>query len=186
MIQLNDKFGYANYSCEKGYFFDIKNENQACNFMQCRVDFARYVMISPAVKRIGFAKTDYNLKLINKFWNFVARKLGTKTRPTFIQTNKVDFLIIDIPEFWLTNDTRRSLFTLLLRCSAAYYKGRFQDGINTYDLASRVSHAIQYFLAGNTTPTYQNLSTLDDEGYTGFVAQFEGVEKEKLAEFLVK
>jgi hypothetical protein len=146
----------------------------------CRDGFAKY--FKKENKFIGFNCIKWNLKQFNEFWIQIENKLNLKTKTWFYRTQ------IKVSPFWLENDTRRSLFTLLLRCGACFYKGNLDDALKNYDLSSLVIPAIRHFLDGNTVPTYDSIHKIDNyvAYFIGFVKTFCNKTQDQLNELLIK
>ena len=173
----------------EGCFYAIHGYNIK-SYMRCRVELA-WEWTSDKDTFIGFRKTGLNVKSVREFWAHIESRLGHRAAITIHDMTPVhlygkDMIIIELPMFWRRNSTVRSLFSLLLRCSAVYYKGNFDEAINSYALARKVKDAINLFLSGRIKPTYKRLRRMDEEGYTGFVAEFQGLTNEEICAKLIK
>lgn len=183
-LKPSNYINYYIYPGSSGAYFSILND-EIKTVRGCRVETSWDILNNRGVKQIGFAAPNINLDLVRAFWAQACKNLSKNSIPVFKKTNLNNCIIVEIPVLWRQNSTSRSLFTLLLRCSIVYYDKDFKNSILKYKLAAKVIHAIEWFLAGNTKPTYCSL-TKKYEGYTGFVAQFHDVKDEDLGRWLNK
>ena len=187
MIHITDSREAARYTYGRdGSFWKIHKNYTVVYGHRCRVQVAWEIFNKPSIKQFCFSSSCFDLNSVQKFWKYIQDKLGKQAMPNFIPTDIKMLWVIEVPEFWRINSTRRSLFTLLLRCSVAYYQNSFEEALKAYPLAHKVISAIDYFLDGNVNVTYKQLSRRDEEGYGGFVAQFQKLPLKKIAEWLVK
>ena len=95
-------------------------------------------------------------------------------------------VIFNLLPFWIENETRRSLVTLLIRMLIAYGKPTLNESIDNYPLSKMCAPAIKWFLAGHTKSTSKLNKTGPANGYVGFVNQYTGLSQEELAKVLIK
>ncbi len=159
-----------------GYFFTYDPKTlYPNNIASCREEF--FGSFGKNTKWIGFITPVLNIKLLNKFFTKIENQLKIKKQTVFYHSNLKGAVIIEVADFWLENQCRRSLFTLLLRCGAVYFKNDFDKAINSYNLAKATKNAIHYFLAGNVNPTFTDI-----EG--GFYSKFQSLKGNNLARLL--
>ena len=187
-IDVTDPSGLSGYSNPTmGLFVVVSPTNDIRWMGRCRVEFEWDLKKNEFYKRVGFKKDGMNLDLVKSFWSEIFRKLGRRSRFTICKSNLPNICIIDLPKFWNETDTARSLFSLFLRASIVYHKAG-NDVLTTlksYDLATKALPAIEWFLKGNTVPTYEKLSKWDFEGYTGFIAEFQNLTQAEIENKLV-
>jgi hypothetical protein len=187
MIHITDSQGNAKFNYGRdGAFWRIYPKDTISIGVRCRVEVAWRIFHKPSIKRFGFSSSCFDLNRVQEFWQHIQDKLGKRAMPIFVATDIKMLWVIEVPEFWRENSTRRSLFALLLRCSVSHYNNSFEWALKAYPLAREVIPAINYFLDGNVNVTYKQLSRRDEEGYGGFVAQFQKLPLKKIAEWLIK
>jgi len=188
-IEVKDPYGYVGYlGGAAGMFVTISDDSNIKWSGRCRVEFEQNWSHTKFHNRVGFIKQSLDIKLANEFWNKIFRKLGKSSKFTICESNFPNVYVIDLPKFWCGNDTARSLFSLLLRASASYHKkgNTIVETLQAYELANKALPAIEWFLKGNTIPTYEKLTKLDWEGYTGFIAEFQNLTQAEIEAKLVK
>ncbi len=188
-IQVTDPSGLTNYgNATTGTFVVVSPENTIRWMGRCRVEFEWDLKKNKFHNRVGFHRRGgLNLELMRNFWAKIFKKLGKASKFKINESNFTEVCIIDLPDFWNKTDTGRSLFSLLLRASVCHHeKGNtLIKTLNTYPLAVKVIPAIKWFLKGNTIPTYDSLTKLDAERYTGFVAEFQDLTDLEISQKLV-
>lgn len=190
-IKLTDPNVVSEYTSSTGMFVVITSTNEIYWTGRCRVELEWYLKKNNYHNRIGFKKSNADIKLMRSFWSKIFKKLGKKSKFTICKSTVKNFTVndiyvIDLPEFWNT-ETNRSLFSLFLRASVCYHtKGNgVIKTLKSYYLANNVIPAIEWFLKGNTIPTYEKFTTLDGEGYTGFVAEFQHLTQSEIEKKLI-
>jgi len=183
ILVINDVGQYLGYISTKGTLFIYYKDGSIGNVKNCRVEFSW--SFREQHKRIGFSRPNLDINLFNEFFEKIENKLNLKIKSVFYKTDKEDTIIIKLAPFWLQNDTRRSLLTLLMRC-VSIYKGNLDETLENDVLAQHVLLAINYFLNGFTVPTYGDMNKKDCQGYFGFVTQFKNVSEKQLKTMLVK
>jgi hypothetical protein len=171
VINLQKEFDYQSLSYYqkdvKGAFFIASGGDnmKAVSFVnRCREDFS-YNFLAYS-EWIGFVnKNEAKIKKANSFFDKVEELLGERAKVTLAATNDPKVLLVKTGSFWRKDAFRRGMFTLLLRCSCAYYRKDFNKWLNCYPLLRSMLPAMQFFLAGNVTPK-QNLLL---GGYSGVV-----------------
>jgi|ERR1017187_10155216 hypothetical protein len=182
-LELSDKRNALNYVYGDGCFWMI----DPATLEVLRGDTCRERFASPFqkdTKFICFSCSHLDIRTLNQFFQNIEKKLGLETQTVFYYTNKKCAVVIMVSEFWLSNTTRRSIFSLFLRCGAVHYRNEmnFEQAIDNYHLTREVKPAIKWFMDGNITPTY----TDSEIGY-GFVNKFRGYsETEYLRKLLIK
>lgn len=152
----------------------------------CREEWSRDWRRAPY---IGFTRTSLNIKLFNQAWAAIERKLGL-TELTVIYPVIRDHrdgerrldpstVILGLSPFWTLTSTHRAFMTLFIRMAGAFYTGRFRDAVQAYGLAQLIAEPIDWFLAGNTHPTYANIDY-------GIVDKFRYAGMERVKTMLVK
>jgi len=188
-IQVTDPSGLTNYSnVTTGTFVVISPENSIRWSGRCRVEFEWDLKKNNFHNRVGFQRRGgLDFELMRNFWAKIFKKLGKDSVFKINECNFTEVCIIDLPDFWNKTDTARSLFSLLLRASVIYHaKGNtLLKTLKAYPLAVKALPAIKWYLKGNTIPTYGNLEKLDNEGYTGFIAEFQDLSDKEIAQKLV-
>ncbi len=140
----------------------------------CREEFAGYM--NDATTHIGYAYNGINFKLVEAFWKEVEKRIGLKDSKSVVhETTMKNVVVIELDPFWVKNTTRRSFCTLLLRAAALFYKGDFDAALKAYPLSASILPAVNHFLSGKTTPTYEGSEI---SGSTGVVARFYGKQTE--------
>ncbi len=177
LSNYNDDFRYSSNS---GSFFGLINGNRFNYCETCREIFSS--QFHKKTRRIGWFKTNVNIKNINEFFTKIEKSLKVKKHTIFQTTQAKDAIVIEPSEFWLENLTRRQFFTLFLRGSN-YYKGNVISAMNSYDLASKINKPIKHFLGGNTIPSYAD-SKVNDAG--GLVDLYSGQSDSFISSHLVK
>lgn len=147
------------YSYRPGRFFVLKKRSEIDGFhSSCREIFQTYFKGGNFIGMGGFDnKTKSTVNDVNKFWENIEDKLGL-TGKDKIQIYSVDagpnvkgpVFVVKVPKFWDKHPLRKSLFTLLLRCSIAYNRGNLSKSISSYALARRARSGIMRFLDGYT------------------------------------
>lgn len=189
MITIKDPAGYLDYG--HSTFMTLTKlsdaEYSTYAYRACREGFAElfhdkltHVVYNHHAKQGGM-----DIKLATAFWREIEKKLGLK-ESVIHECNKPNTLIIEVDPWWSINSTRRSFFTLFLRCACVHYKGDFDAAFKAYSLAAPIIPAITHFLNGNTTPTYDTYELGDRNGYKGVYAKFIGKSQEDINKLLVK
>jgi hypothetical protein len=174
------------YGNADGYFFLYGEDSHITHVYRCRVEFAwKFGVLN---KFIGFSHQYLNIDRVNEFFKIVEDRLGLRHGSVFYRTNyiAVNTIVIKPSSFWLENETKRSLFTLFLRCAVEYYLNDFNEALNKYELAKKTIPAIEWFLSGNTKTTYEKMTQKDQEGYGGWVAEFQYSSHNELQRQLIK
>lgn len=175
------------YNSHAGKFFLFNSKKNIISYIRsCRVEFAWH--FTKRTTHIGFHYHLLDFEKLNHFFTKRENKLKLEKRTVFHKVeNHPNLVIIELSPFWVENSTRRSLFTMLLRASI-YYDNDFYAALNKYDLTKlpNIQNAIKYFFEGNVNPTYKNWTRRDDEGYSGFYAQYRNSDEEHLKKMLVK
>ena len=185
MIDLKPHWNLS-YPSQNGLFFIISRGGSCSCFYQCRVEFAW--RFRKHHNLIGFFCKEGDVNKVKSFFDIVETKLNLKNK-TLIQEVKNQngkVIVFKLNPFWLKNSTNRSLVTLLIRCAAIYHYNDFDKAINAYYLTKICKKAINLFLNGYNKPTYDKMRKLDEEGYTGFVAQFENLDNSEIKKLLTK
>lgn len=207
---------YLRYHYVRGYFFsfDDKDNKITSAFFGCRDQFrdhftanTKMIGMSCGFKMPGmdgvqvdtinvenvdtwFTKIEDMLKLPVRTVLYRVEKLGKVLVDSAGHTQDVNInaIIVEPSPFWLVNDTRRSLFTLLLRNAVSFYDADMDKAFTSYELAKRMLPAIKWFLAGNTTPTYDKLTIPDHPATSniGWVGEYQHATSAALAAKLVK
>lgn len=203
--------GYLRYSSSEGEFFIYfpKNKSIGGTYL-CRDEFAWEWEIYKVKKHcyIGFTTgNDINITHLNKFWSLIEKNLGIDV-PTIFYSTDTGAVILKLSPFWVKTETHKAVCTLLLRMIVCYPASTLDKMINSYHLTKACRRALKWFLKGNTEPTYKEWneeyrkwvnSSLyyrkthiepecleDDEGLTGFVAEFQNASMAVIKKKLVK
>ncbi len=113
-------------------------------------------------------------------------RLKVKRYSQVHRTNHPGTTIIHLSAFWLANDTRRSLVSLLMRMFVISPKARtLSQAIAAYPRARPVKAAIQRFMRGYVQPSYDVMPRAKS-GYTGFCSTFARRSDAGLKKLLVK
>lgn len=187
-IEITDPNGYLPYvNRTHGTFLGISSENTIRVSTRCRVEIEWELKRNNFPARMGFCRPGSDIEIMRNFWSKIFKKLGKSSEFVIHETNFNNTYIIDVPDFWNKTDTGRSVFTLFLRASACFHtkSNTILKTLKSYQLASLVIPALQWYLKGNTIPTYDKLTGLDYEGYTGFVAEFQALPLEEIKSKLV-
>lgn len=187
ILPISDIYGNLAYGTKNGLFFVYEPSSARIHSIyQCRDSFgyrwkrARYV---------GFKTLRIDTKSVGAFFTKIETKLGVAPDDQTVihMTDMAGALILHVSPFWMVNETRRSVFTLMLRMAAVYYKGDINKAIKAYPLARSVGAAVRWFLDGAIKPTYKRLTARDIGGARGFVAEVSGLRtKAQLATKLVR
>jgi hypothetical protein len=187
-IELTDPLKLTNYGpSTSGNFFQIKpGDNSLLSSRSCREDFEKDWITTNYHNRIAFQKSKLNIELAMGFLNKIFDKLGKTSKFELRETNIQDMIVVDIPEFWMKNDTVRGLFSLFLRNACVYYKpgDSLMTAFARYNLAAMCIPTILHFLDGNIIPTYEKL-TGHNYGATGFVSEYYGLIPDEISKRLV-
>ncbi len=172
-IEIKDSNGIASYHRVDGYFFTIKQD--AYNILDLQYIFdcreSTEENINMRTCYIGWRSDNLNLALMSEFWDKIEQKLGEKSRITIFETGVSNLIVIKVPPFWMETDVSRGFFTLFLRASAVYYTNDLLKAFKNYKLALCILPVIEWFLDGNTKPTFGSLEYIEGRG-RGIVAQF--------------
>ena len=167
IFKLTGNLDALRYGVSSGAFGILAKVSDFSYYETCRELFRD--SFHKNTTRIGWTKTNLNIKNINEFFSKIEKTLKVK-KPTIFQPTQVkDFIVIEPSEFWRENETRRQFFTLFLRGSN-YYKGDVVKAMSAYDLASRIEEPIKHFLAGNTVPNYADSEI---NGHGGLVDMYQ-------------
>lgn len=110
-------------------------------------------------------------------WHEMEKSLGLSKYTVVHPTDKTGAIILKFSPFWMANDTRRSLATLLMRMWLISPTAKLDTAIDNYDLSEQVKPAIKWFMAGHTKPTYDVLSVKrPGDGYLGFVNEMTNID----------
>jgi hypothetical protein len=162
VIQNATQHECFDYAASEGYFFSYSIKTERMGFhRQCREEWSWVWKSAPY---IGFTCPTLNIKRFNTCWTALERKLGL-TEPTIIRPvvcdhrdgeHKADTsaIILQINPFWTKTSTHRSILTLFIRLAGKYYQGKYRGAVQSYALANLIENKLDWFLAGNTRPTY--------------------------------
>lgn len=187
-LTVNDE-SYLSYETKSGRFFTFdKAANKLENLFVCRVEFAwrfRYAK----QRWVGFYSSACDIENFAKLFEEIESRLGFKNKSKIFKiarlaNHKNNGFILHLNPFWTTNDTNRSLLTLLIRGLTVFFKNNIDESLDNYPLSKRCHLAINLFLDGFNNPTYENWTRRDEEGYYGFVAQFENRTGEEIKKYL--
>ena len=185
-VEVKDPYGIGRYAREEGYFFHLKENPLSLYIIRdCRDEFLE--CFDNNTHYVGWSSKNLFLEKMNEFWDIVVEKLGKKAEIIFYKTEFPNLIIIKISDFWSSNFITRSVFSLLLRASGAFYKDSFDKSLTDYILAAECKSAIDWFLEGYTEPTFSEFSIKDEDYYsTGFVAEFRYADAQDLKRKLIK
>jgi hypothetical protein len=156
------------YNSTSGQFFIYDTKFSIIDGIHsCRELFSEFFTCK--TEYVGFTFSnhkDININKVVKFFEYIERRLKNQipsNKTTIVySTNIKNVIILKISPFWRENNVRRAMFTLFLRCACVHYKTSFKAAIINYALAYSIQPTINYFLKGNTIPTFRH-SYLDDE-----------------------
>lgn len=185
------------YGVSSGLFFTYNARNKTVKdgcAWKCRESF--HDNWDKRSVYVGFYATniDENIKKISQFFDRregpKELNLPDKLKTVIYKTNRDNVIIFELSNFWRGLALRRSLITLLIRLSVVYYKGNFQDSLDSYELTSGeysdVAGAILYFLQGNVNPTFKGFVKPGGGFCDGFVDIFYNVHQKDLSKYLTK
>lgn len=200
--------GYLSYSAVNGMFFVYVPATKLCDcFKVCRTEFAwkwegldpdyqtgGYPRIKPygdkVSEYIGFVlyPTGIDIPVFAAKWDDMEIRLGLIEKTIIYRTSASNkAMIFKLSPFWLANDTVRSFVTLFIRMLAVYPRATFDESVRAYHLSARIIKAIEWFMAGNTHPTYQHLSRMaNGDNYLGVINEFQLLSPDEIAAKLTK
>lgn len=108
-------------------------------------------------------------------WDEIETMLNLTNRSSIHATDKTGAIILNLSAFWLENDTRRSLATLLIRMLAMNPTQTLDQAIQSYMLSRDVAPAIKWFLGGHTKPTYDRMTLTTHSRWVGFYNEMSGL-----------
>lgn len=181
--QTGGYIGATGYGGTVGVFFPFsmntaRTGGKSGSAITCRETLFNHT--NEHTKHIGFFKDKLDIKKLNDFFEEIEAKIGYKARVTIYKCQYDRAVVVYVPPFWRSDPTRRSFFSLFLRCGGAYYTGDFKKALEAYDYIVLIRNAVNRFLAGNTVPTYKN-------GIGGGVVEkFQNLSAAQVAEMLRK
>lgn len=125
--------------------FGIKRNNNIIMWHTCRDVFHLYFYHE---KEFFFSCNKSNRKNVKDFFLALEDKLGI-TKTVISQTNITNIIHVKPSSFWLQQDMRFSLFTILVRASPEY-KGSIDDVLKKDLYLKHSLPALNLFLSGKT------------------------------------
>lgn len=132
---------------------------------------------------LAFKNNNLNIEKLNEFFSRIDSKLQLEKQTILYPTNHANSVLIEVPRFWVQSEMRRSLFTLLVRLGAAYYRDSLKTAIKDYRLANDTFGAIERFFDGYHNPAGDALAM---RGAVGWYHTFNRKTKEQLEKLMVK
>lgn len=173
-LRLRDPEGYTAYSASapEGYFFLYQPRGDGVlNTFHCREELASMWDDDHARCRyLGFMWTNRIwVGRTERMWRQFETAMGV-TEPTVfhgicdedgdVETGQV---LLHLSPFWVKTQTHRSVCSLLLRLLIVHYTDSWNAAVNAYALARDCKLALEWFLAGNTRPTYRDWESEDEK-----------------------
>lgn len=103
--------------------------------------------------QLAFKKAGVTPEQLKAFWTPIFKKLGKESVVLFHTCNVPNTTVFNLRKFWMENQIRRSVFTMLVRASCNYPS--FENAAENYSLLKNTLPALKYFLEGNTVPTFE-------------------------------
>lgn len=193
---ITDPNGYLSYGSKSQFFTILPSVDGGKTYLfntyrSCREEFSSIFAQNVFLKNYfvgynqsnGLGGVDYEKAV--ECWRIIEKRLGLN--PCVIHdVEGVEALVVEVDPWWCGNSTKRSFFTLFLRLACVHYKGDFDKAILAYPLAQPIKMAINHFLDGNTTPTFEESELKSSGGSFGVYAKFYGCDQAKLETLLVK
>lgn len=143
-------------------FFAVEGETVG-GAATCREGFAG--IFHKDMKRVGYVHTlsntapgyvgSINQEHMLKFWREVEDRLGL-AKAEIHDTQYTDCIVIEVDPFWRRTLVSRGFFTMLFRCACVYAEGgSFEDSLKAYSYTQSCIVAVNHFLSGHTTPTFE-------------------------------
>ncbi len=200
IIKIRDPSGYFGFISPEGNFFIYLEENKTSYYNHftayyyCRDQLAMMFNTDMGHDMIGMhIPNKLDLPRLVEYWKGIEDTLGIEKESVFFAADTTGFVtrnpvfIVKLSPFWLANDTRRSLVSLLLRAGAIYPRATFSESLYAYPVAQPIIAAINWFMSGNTKPTYASVGNPHSPYLQGFVTKFCGQNtKEQLSKLLIK
>lgn len=171
-IRLKDPSGYTSYSCDnsEGFFFlYLPRGDGVQNAFHCREELAvDWDEDAPRCRWLGFMwNSQIMVRRIERLWTDLETKMGVTEHTVFHRVTDGESeggapsiektqVLLHLSPFWTKTQTHRSVCSLLLRLLIVYYTGSWNAAINAYELAKECREALEWFLAGNTRPSYRH------------------------------
>lgn len=150
---------YATYDpWKEGRFMPLNSQNGITIHHTCREVVGKY--FTGKSSHIAMRATDADAARVNAFFEIIENKLKLpKNQRTIVYQGKnKEYVVLKVPKFWLKNATTRGFYTLFFRCAVAYFfHDNFSKALKDYLLTNTMKNQIQWFLKGNTQPTYKRL-----------------------------
>lgn len=187
IIKNKDWFQYVS---QNGGFFVYSPENQQSKMLvSCREEFQAYYFRpkKDSSPYVGFYSSYLDINAFDRFWTELEDKVNVEPKSQIYRTNIASVVILKLSPFWIANSTRKSILTLFIRGFGAYGKNRksLVGAMVAYPLAAKVINAVNWFLAGNTQPTYSRMNS-PPGGYGGFIYHFAYRSNDRIKKMLVK
>ncbi len=171
--RLKDPSGHTSYACDddEGFFFLYQPHGDGVlNTFGCREELAfDWDDEHPRNRWLGFMWNE-NIMVgrLDRLWSDYETKMGIKAADQTVfhrvlgddeddRTPRLNrhLVLLHLSPFWTKTQTHRSVCSMLLRLLVVYYKDSWNQGIKAYQLAAGCREALEWFLAGNTKPTYK-------------------------------
>lgn len=103
--------------------------------------------------QVAFKTNKINLERMEAFWKPIFKKLGKESVFLFHTCNIETSVVINMRKWWMQNQMRRAVFSMLLRASCVY--ASFDEASKNYYIMQNTLAALTRFLEGYTIPTFQ-------------------------------
>jgi hypothetical protein len=167
------------YNPFDGYFFVYPKSHNVNVVETCRELFS-WNCFKGNSQFIGFFHRSLTAEKMDKFFDYINKRLNLspENQITFYNTDINGAVILELPNFWRENNTKRGILTLFMR--ACIYGDNFLESIQRYTLMNKIKPTIEHFLDGNTKTTYQTLKR------GGVVDNFRNLSREDIKKRLIK
>lgn len=102
---------------------------------------------------------------VEEFFTKIEDQLGLDERTVIVDCERTTEVLLFLAPFWVGNQVKKSIFTLLFRCAMIYYEGDMDKAFDSYGLLASIKPVIKRFLAGYTKTSF----CLDVGGGEGIV-----------------
>lgn len=124
----------------------------ALEWLHCREYFQDE---SKGIRRFLFCHRRKSIKNVAAFMGIVESTLAVEERSVFGPTQRNNISWARVSPWWMGLSMRRSLLTILMRCSQNYSvrRGDFDEALRSVQYARETDYAVRRFLNGHTRYT---------------------------------